>query len=134
MEPKVTTVVTLIPDTDRDLLDLPIAAPATVGSDGRPQRPAVLVLAGDDTIRRSLKGYFESRAAARRARWGRSSSWRSSPCFGRASRPRRRLVLPRLPARSAEALRAVAGATLSRRCVERVLKHVSLAVFAIPPG
>ena len=46
--------MTAIPDSHRDLLDLPVASLATVGSDGRPQVSAVWFLAEDDAVRVSL--------------------------------------------------------------------------------
>jgi PPOX class probable F420-dependent enzyme len=43
-----------VPDSHRDLLDAPVAALATIGSDGRPQVSAVWFLAEGDTVRISL--------------------------------------------------------------------------------
>lgn len=43
-----------IPDSHRDLLDLPVAILGTVGPDGRPQLSAVWFLAEGDTVRLSL--------------------------------------------------------------------------------
>jgi PPOX class probable F420-dependent enzyme len=45
---------TTIPDSHRDLLDLPVATLATVGSDGRPQLSAVWFLAEGDDLKISL--------------------------------------------------------------------------------
>ena len=43
-----------IPDSHRDLLDVPVATLATVGHDGRPQLSEVWFLVDDDHIRLSL--------------------------------------------------------------------------------
>jgi PPOX class probable F420-dependent enzyme len=45
---------TLIPESHRDLLDLPVATLATVGPDGRPQLSEVWFLAEDGQLRLSL--------------------------------------------------------------------------------
>ena len=47
-------MTTAIPDSHRDLLDLPVATLATVGPDGRPQLSEVWFLADGDDLRLSL--------------------------------------------------------------------------------
>lgn len=47
-------MATAIPDSHRDLLDLPVATLATVGPDGRPQLSEVWFLADGDELRLSL--------------------------------------------------------------------------------
>lgn len=47
-------MATLIPESHRDLLDLPVATLATVGPDGRPQLTEVWFLADDGQVKLSL--------------------------------------------------------------------------------